>query len=63
VVAGLELVLNIKNVVMKKLGRNNSMSCFSQSSRDKWLVIDSAMKVTATERFYILFEGFPEEIL
>jgi hypothetical protein len=55
-VASLGPLLNIKKVLMKNLVVCTSMSCFSQRSRDKWLVIDSAMKATAIERFDILFE-------
>ena len=61
--ASLDPLLNIKEVVMKSWVSCSSIYCFSQRSRDKWLIIDSAMKATATERFDILFEGFLEEEL
>jgi hypothetical protein len=56
VVARLELLLNVKKVVMKNLVWCSSMFCFSQRPRDEWLVIDSEMKGTATEGFEVLFE-------
>jgi hypothetical protein len=55
-VARLAPFLNIKKAVMKNLVCCSSMYCFSQRSRDKWLVIDSAMKATVVEKFDILFE-------
>jgi hypothetical protein len=55
-VASFEPLLNIQKVVMKNLVWCSSMNCFSQRLRNKWLVIDSAMKAIATERFDILFE-------
>jgi hypothetical protein len=56
VVATREPLLNIKKVLMENLVWCSSMFCFSQRSRDKQLVIDSAMEATASERFDILFE-------
>ena len=61
--ASLDPLLNIKEVVMKSWVSCSSIYCFSQRSRDNWLVIDSAMNTTATETFDILFELFPEEVL
>jgi hypothetical protein len=62
-VSSFEPLVNIKKVVMKDLVWCSSMNCFSQRSRNKWLIIDSAMKATATKRFDILFQRKYSEIL
>jgi hypothetical protein len=57
-VAGLEPLPSMKKVVMKNLVRLSSMYCFSQRSKSEWLVIDSATRASATERFEILLNYF-----
>ena len=51
-----EPLWNVKKVVRKDLVWCSSMYCFSQRSRNKWVIIDSAMNVSATETFDVLFE-------